>query len=112
MLKLKATIREVHESNYYVLSVPYCTLQYLLYFETEQAYTSGTYGWNSDIYVIDEFTISTGYIPVSSRHMREDYNLMKEYDRKAREVITGTSYENAKEPVRKLLKEFLNKCVA
>lgn len=51
--------KDVEYRNKYVISIPYCAAQYLLYYRSPIGYTDG-----SDIYQIDSQTvITTGYGP-------------------------------------------------
>ena len=62
-MKFKTTKKEMLESAK-VIAVPYCALQFLLSHKNPVAYTSGTYGWNCDIYEIGyNWYIATGYRP-------------------------------------------------
>lgn len=101
MNKIKASKREMG-NNYRILSIGYCNAQYLLSYETPVAYSVGVYGWSCDYYDIDGIIISTGYSPISSKNMKEDYKLIKEYEDKARAL-------NSKEEIQQLLRELLKK---
>lgn len=47
-----------------VIKVGYCDMQAALKWREPNYYTAGAYGWNSDVYVIDDDTvIVTGYRP-------------------------------------------------
>lgn len=64
MTKLNVTRKWVYNNFDNIITVPYCTLHDLLKDLSPQWYTSGTYGWNADIYCIDmETCIVTGYRP-------------------------------------------------
>ena len=54
-----------------IISVPYCALQSLLRLEEATAYTSGTYGWNADIYDVNGYALVTGYRPFGKPVDRE-----------------------------------------
>jgi hypothetical protein len=100
MNKIKTTKNEMKQ-NYRILSVGYCDMQYLLNYESPIAYSSGVYGWSCDYYYIEGVVISTGYSPIDSKNMRDDYKLIREYEQKAREL-------NTREEVQKLLFELVN----
>lgn len=107
-MKFKTTQKAIREGYRNILEVGYCDLQYLLYYENPIAYTSGVYGWNSDIYQINNSTvIVTGYRPFGNK--RIDYKLIREYDEKAMEIIHNLKAENTREKVDELLEEFINK---
>lgn len=109
-MKFKIKIRELKE-NYRCVSVGYCDLQYLLRNCSPIAYNSGVYGWNYDVYTFEQYStniaICTGYrgmpgIPV-------DYEIYKNYEEKAKEVIYGdTPYTEVKERLDDLIREFLD----
>ena len=81
MVKFKTTKKAVMTGNAYVYGVGYCDLQRLLRYHEPVAYTSGTYGWNADIYQIDSSTvIVTGY---RSFGAPVDYNLTHKYEKQA-----------------------------
>ena len=110
MNKFKITRKDIKE-NYRVINVPYCELQSLLHYRNPIAYNSGVYGWNYDVYTFYDFDtnicICTGYrgypgIPV-------DYEIYKNYEEKAKEVIYGdTPYTEVKEKLDDLIREFLD----
>lgn len=61
---MNVTRKYVCERFTNIISVPYCALQDLLRYESPCFFTSGIYGWNADVYMIDFDTcIVTGYRP-------------------------------------------------
>lgn len=110
MKKLKASKKDMRD-HYYILGVGYCSLQYLLKYEDPLAYSVGVYGWACDYYDIEGVIISTGYQPLSSKNTVKDYNLIKEYDDKARELVNDCTYNynTRKRLVTELLSEFISK---
>lgn len=103
MLKLKTTKKTIKDGYYYILSVGYCDLQFLLKYQSPFAYSTRVEGWACDYYDVDGICISTGYSPLDTKNMKKDYNLIREYDNKARELTK-------KEDIDKLLHEFIEKC--
>lgn len=101
MNKIKATKSEM-KKNYRILGVGYCDMQYLLNYQTPISYSCGVYGWACDYYYIDDVVISTGYSYIDSKNMKDNHALIREYDRKAREL-------NSREEVNKLLFELVEK---
>lgn len=63
-MKLKTTMKEV-KSKAICYCFGYCDIQCILHYDHAIAYTSGTYGWNADIYQTDydNTVIVTGYRP-------------------------------------------------
>lgn len=57
-----------------IFSLGYCSMQNLLRaLDVEPLYyTRGIYGWNADIYVIDDVVICTGYRPIGKKAVKYD----------------------------------------
>lgn len=105
MPKFKTTNREMTtESVCYAIG--YADLQNVLAFHNAVAYTSGVYGWNSDIYLLQGNTyISTGYRPCG--YNLKDYWIIKALDRKAsyiRSYESGLKTDAKIEEIEKLFK--------
>ncbi len=99
-MKYKTTSREVKAGYYYIISVGYCDLQYLLKSENPAAYAKGIYGWKFDVYQLDgNVALVTGYNPVSPKNTKKDYKIIREYDEKAKNMT--------REELSILLKEFV-----
>ncbi len=107
-MKLKTTKKAIKESGYMVLRIGYCDAQYLLRYQPEFAYSTRREGWACDYYQIGNVIISTGYAPIGKA---VDYNLIREYDEKARVICCDYSlkWEDQKEAVNALLYEFIGK---
>ena len=107
-MKFKTTKRAVKEGYHRILSVGYCALQSLLSHESPVAYTAGVYGWNADVYEIFPNTaIVTGYRPCACKRMKDDYDVVKEYEEKARSLDPYTNGIRAAK--RALIEELLRK---
>lgn len=108
-MKLKTTQKRVKEAYRHVIRIGYCDLWYLLHYKNPIAYTYGKDGWNADIYDIGGgVAICTGYRAFGD--IRPDYDLQKEYNDKAKEIIRNTKFDdNPKEKIDNLLKEFVVK---
>lgn len=107
MLKFKTTNREMTtESVCYAIG--YADLQNVLAFHDAVAYTSGVYGWNSDIYLLQGNTyISTGYRPCG--YSLKDSWIIRALDRKASELrsyTSGLKYDEVKNEIEKLFRLF------
>ena len=96
-MKLKTTKKQIKENAHKIFSVGYCELDYLLKYNEPFAYSSGVYGWACDYYNIDGTIISTGYQPIGKLI---DYELVKRYNTKAREI-------HNQEDIKELLKGFI-----
>ena len=104
MDKMKLTKKDVM-GRYNCVCVGYCELAYLLRYERPIGYTSGVYGWNADIYYLGSQTVLvTGYRPFGKRL---DYNVVKEFEDRAREIAyTVESYDHREIDISLLLEEF------
>jgi hypothetical protein len=95
-MKFKATKSQIMNTGDKIICVGYCDLQSLLSVYDPMAYTSGVYGWNSDIYHIDGIYIVTGYRPFGN--IRPDYKTVDRFNLAARKVNENysLSYEERK----------------
>ena len=101
-MKCKVTKKEVRNNYYKILSVGYCDLQHLLKYKNPFGYSTRAEGWACDYYDIDGVCISTGYSPLNSKNVVDDYKMQREYDGKARELSTREELDD-------LLKKFMDK---
>lgn len=85
----------------------YCSLYHLLRFQERVGYTAGTYGWNYDVYKIDDVIITTGYRGMVGEVIPVE--IVRKYEKQAEELVL--SYDKdlkyRQTMVRKLLEEFL-----
>lgn len=109
-MKFKATIRDIREGYYWKITIGYCDAQYLLMYESPKAYTCGVYGWNFDMYEVDNVAICTGYRGMP-KGVDYDYDVLKEYEHKAEHIYHDRDipYEEREIKIKALLKEFVNK---
>lgn len=109
-MKFKTTKNAVMNGYARVYRCGYCDLQDLLPRGGAVAYTSGVYGWNTDIYDLGaladsvyDVAICTGYRPFG----REiPGNLVQEYNEKAK-ALSGGNYHETRRALRALRAEFL-----
>ena len=105
----RKTTRKWIASNYTCYGTGYGDLQYLLHFQDADFYTCGVYGWNFDVYTFGKYAITTGYRNMV-HHVETQWELEKEYEEKARQIIySDIDFDEQKKQVNKLLKEFLEK---
>ena len=109
-MKLKTTRKEIKNkvASNYIWQVGYCDMQFLLYYKSAIAYTSGFYGWNFDLYEVDGIYFTTGYRNMIGKQV--DYELLRKYEQQAEEIIDSRgkyTYEEKQELVNNLLKEFI-----
>lgn len=110
-MKFRTTRKEINRNFDKVISVGYCELQYLLYFDSPIAYTANKYGWQADIYNIENNAIVTGYAPFGNIQPR--YTLCRRYDDMARDIIYNSSLtsENQREQITALKREFIEEVI-
>jgi len=108
-MKFKATKKEMKSRYNQIVGIGDSNLQFLLKFEEPIAYSTRSEGWACDYYDIDGILISTGYASLDSRNTKHDYNLVHGYDEQARDIMSDydKSYEQQKEEVQQLLKQFI-----
>lgn len=100
-MKYKTTAKALKNGYYKIISAGYCDLQHLLNYQRAIAYSSGTYGWNFDVYEIDGIAIATGYRGMPSQNSKGiKYDVIRSYNKKAQ----GKTAEEREA----LLKEFIN----
>lgn len=104
MSKINVTRKFICNNFDNIISVPYCGLHYLLRYERPRWFTSGIYGWNADVYMIDFNTcIVTGYRPFGN--IRPTYALTDVFNRTAQKADTP-------EKCRDLLKAFVKEVLS
>lgn len=103
---MKARITDRDARDCVSLSIWYGNAQYLLRAYNPIYYTCWIYGRKSDIYEINWIYIATWYWPV---WRRADYNLTREYDKKAKKIRNNydIDYNKRAKKVEKLLTKFL-----
>lgn len=110
-MRFKITRKEIKE-YFRAVSVPYCDLQHLLSYKNPFAYNAGTYGWNYDVYDFrwdfnTNICICTGYRGYPGIPVERD--LYVKYEEAAKKVVYGnTPYQEVKEKLDDLIREFLN----
>ena len=106
-MKFKSTKKQIMW-GYYCYSVGYCDLQYLFSFKNPIAYTCGVYGWNADVYEVDNVAIVTGYRPFG---IHVPHELVKKYEDYARGVVYGDETpEKKKELLNEAIENFVIAC--
>ena len=111
-MKYKTTKKAVMNGYYKVLAVPYCSLQHLLNYENEIAYTTRSEGWGADIYQFGSTAIATGYAPFGD--IRPSYELNKKYDDAAREIVNSwgvDAFADKKAKLKTLIEEYLREAL-
>ena len=105
-MKFRTTKRDIMNGFYKVIEIGYADLSNLLEFENPVAYTCGAYGWNADIYDMGKgVAIVTGYRPFGN--ISPDYDMVEKFNKTARQFRQDLEWEQARDEIEKLLKEFL-----
>lgn len=108
-MSLKLKKKEVMESFKAVVSAGYCDLQNLLWGRDRLGYTAGAYGWNADVYLIDNVALVTGYRTFGNRI---SYETLKKYETKAEKLkernrAKGIRAEQTIKALNRLLKKMI-----
>ena len=106
-MKSQITKTAVKNNFNSILSLGYCDVQYLTYFQRPFGYSCGVNGWSCDYYDIDGVCLSTGYSPIGAN---VDYQLMIKFEKKAQKIVLdyNIKYDLKAKKVNKLLNEFIN----
>ena len=107
-MKFRVTQKEIKANFDKIISDPYCSLQNLLYCESPVAYTARREGWAADIYDMGGgVAIVTGYAPFGN--IRPAYELRERYETQAEAIHYNyrISWEEQREQLRQLAKEFI-----
>lgn len=97
-MKTRVTKREIMQDGKRVLRFGYCEAQRLLNIVQPRFYTTGTYGWNADVYEFRDCYIVTGYRPFGEN---PDHDLIKAYDQKSE----GKTYEEKLDILSEMIEE-------
>lgn len=110
-MKFRATKKEMRNNYHYIIGIGYCAAQFLLKYEDPIAYSVRSEGWACDYYDIDGVLISTGYAPLESKNTNIDYDMIRDYDNRARKIAHDytLAYEEREKQVKALLKELIEK---
>ena len=78
-----------------VIKVGYCDMQDALKWREPNFYTAGVYGWNSDVYVIDNDTvIVTGYRPFGNMELPRE--VIETLNKCAKSITRYLNYDLAR----------------
>ena len=114
-MRLQTTRSNIRNNFHTILTVGYCEIQYLLNHCSAFAYSAGVYGWSCDYYTpstkYSGVCIATGYNTDRLSGKRVSYELVKEYEQKAIEVMNDYSQTNKREALNALIDEFIEKAL-
>lgn len=110
-MKFKTTKKAIRSEYAKIIKVGYCNAHFLLKYDKPIAYSTRAEGWACDYYDVNNVLISTGYAPIENKGTKANYEMIHEYDKKAREISEDYSltYEQQSEKVKKILSEFVKK---
>ena len=107
-MKIKTTEKQIKGVFNNIISIGYCDAWYLLKHREPLMYTSGVYGWNADIYVINNDTcIVTGYRPFGNLKI----DAISKLNKKARDYYDKYDYKKADALCEKLLNKTIEKII-
>ena len=115
-MKLQTTKSNIRKNCGTILTAGYCELQYLLNCCSPFAYSAGVYGWSCDYFVpsskYNGVCLATGYNTDRLGGKRVSYELVKEYEQKAREIVCNYETQmNKREALNNLIDEFIEKAL-
>lgn len=109
-MEKRLTKKDVKEWYKNIISIGYCSAQYLLTGLNREGWTCGVYGWNADVYEINSNTaIVTGYRPFGN--IDNKYKFLREYEKKAEKIYLDRTlkYETKLKRIKKLRDEYISK---
>lgn len=97
-MKTKTTRKQMYDyfGKNRIIELGYCAIQYITPYLNERYYTSGVYGWNSNIYEFDKFAICTGYSPFGTYNVK-----LSEYCERWNNIFKNTPYEKRKSKLKR-----------
>ena len=107
-MKFRATQKEIKANFDKIISVPYCGLQNLLWWESPVAYTARREGWAADIYDMGSgVAIVAGYAPFGN--IRPVHELRERYENQAETIRYNyrLSWTEQREQLKQLANEFI-----
>lgn len=110
MEKTKTTAKAIKERYKKCYSAGYGNLQFLLSRTEPLYYHAGVYGWDYDVYIIDDVAIFTGYRYPASGIKHIPHEVAEKYDKYAKKIIDADYYSNNNnyEFVSDVLKNLIN----
>ena len=114
-MKLQTTKSNIKNNFCTVLTVGYCEIEYLLNYCSPFAYSAGINGWMCNYYQpstrFGGVCIATGYNTDRLGGKRVNYELVKEYEQKACELLNDYAQTNKREALNVLIDEFIKKAL-
>lgn len=103
----RTTKSKVYATHENVISVGYCNLQNMLYYQKISSHTERRDGWGADVYSIGTNAIVTGYAPFGN--VKPGYTMTHKYDLEAEKILHNynLSYETKLEALWDLIQKFI-----
>lgn len=104
---IKARKKDIMDSFSYVVSIPYCHAQDLLSCMDTKIYTSSKYGWDADVFVVnDDVAVVTGYRPFGN--VEVNHEVLERYEMLAGDAAEKhPRYRERKAAIKSILYDFL-----
>lgn len=106
-MKVKVTKKQIKENYSNIIMIGYCQGHSLLKTLNPDYYSTGTYGWRCDYYIINGDTIiSTGYDPIGNI---KNSDIINKYENNAYKISCKNfkNYEDYKKALENNLNEFI-----
>jgi hypothetical protein len=94
-MKYKTTAKAIRNDSRASIAIGYCDACYLLQHRKAEAYTCGQYGWNFDVYRVENVYICTGYRGMVG--IKADYDLVHRLNKEAKDASPERCEELLKE---------------
>ncbi len=109
-MKRKTTRKAIIRMYQNIIEVNADNLFHLLFCRKAIAFTCGLYGWNADIYPINQDTvIVSGIRPFGN--IKANHDLTLKYDKMAREILSARRDEKITDDIDMLLKQFIDEVI-
>lgn len=112
MKRIKTTAKEVRDVFEKKIALGCCEAVELLRGRKPSLYTCGVYGWNFDVYIVEDAAICVGVRGMIGVH--PDRELVKSYEDRARDIWNGFDrpYKERAKQVDALLRQLLREVFA
>ena len=106
-MKFRTTQKAIRDGYAKIYRCGYCDLANLFRHTSPTAYTCGVYGWNFDLYDIDNVAITTGYRGMIGKRIPSE--IIRKYESKAKKATEKADfdYKKTKSALDKLIEKFI-----
>ena len=106
-MKIKTTRNELTALGLPIIKIPYCGCQTLVNFQEPIAYNAGAYGWNYDVYKINNTLLVTGRTMPINGHPAKYFD---EFEKRAKRINNSyQEFDKRKANVDSVLIEWIQK---